>query len=114
MPHWTASLEVRPIRPEERDLWRRLMATHHYLGFRGLVGESLYYVACVENEWVALLGWAAAAWMCRPRDQSVDWVDARPAMDAPALCREQCSISDFTGGSGAEFSVESALSTPGA
>ena len=50
--------EVRPIRPEERDLWRRLMATHHYLGFRGLVGESLYYIACVETEWVALLGCA--------------------------------------------------------
>ncbi|MHB1610105.1 MAG: Druantia anti-phage system protein DruA [Sulfobacillus sp.] len=77
MPHWTAPLEVRPFRPEERDLWRRLMATHHCLGFRGLVGESLYYVACVENEWVALLGWAAAAWMCRPRDQWIGWTGAQ-------------------------------------
>ncbi|MHB1953475.1 MAG: Druantia anti-phage system protein DruA [Sulfobacillus sp.] len=77
MPHWTAPLEVRPFRPEERDLWRRLMATHHCLGFRGLVGESLYYVACVENEWVASLGWAAATWMCRPRDQWIGWTGAQ-------------------------------------
>jgi hypothetical protein len=56
VPHWAASLEVRPIRSEEREVWRTLMATHHSLGFRGLVGESLYYVACVEEEWVALLG----------------------------------------------------------
>ena len=77
VPHWAESLEVRPIRPEERDVWRTLMATHHYLGFRGLVGESLSYVACVEEEWVALLGWAAAAWMSRPRDQWIGWTRAQ-------------------------------------
>ncbi len=74
---WARSLQVRPVRPDERKTWRELMATHHYLGFRGLVGESLYYVACVENEWVALLGWAAAAWMCRPRDQWIGWTRAQ-------------------------------------
>ncbi|PSR20264.1 MAG: hypothetical protein C7B45_15750 [Sulfobacillus acidophilus] len=56
---------------------RTLMATHHYLGFRGLVGESLSYVACVEEEWVALLGWAAAAWMPRSRDQWIGWTRAQ-------------------------------------
>lgn len=77
VPQWAAALEVRPIRPEERSSWRTLMATHHYLGFRGFVGESLYYVACVETEWVALLGWAAAAWMVRPRDQWIGWTRAQ-------------------------------------
>lgn len=64
---------MRPVRPEERARWRSTMAEHHYLGFRGLVGESLYYVACIDDEWVALLGWAAAAWMCRPRDRWIGW-----------------------------------------
>ena len=38
-----------------------------------MVGESLMYVACLGEEWVALLGWAAAAWMCRPRDHWIGW-----------------------------------------
>ena len=49
------------------------MARPHDLGFRGLVGEALYYVACVDDQWVALLGWAAAAWMCRARDRWIGW-----------------------------------------
>ncbi len=32
------------------------MAPHHYAGFRGLVCESLYYVATVDDVSVALLG----------------------------------------------------------
>ncbi|PSR28018.1 MAG: ISAs1 family transposase [Sulfobacillus benefaciens] len=70
---WAAHLVIRLVRPEERTRWRTLMAQHHYLGFRGMVGEALMYVACLDEEWVALLGWAAAAWMCRPRDQWIGW-----------------------------------------
>lgn len=73
VPDWASRLQVRLVRPEERARWRATMAEHHYLGFRGLVGESLYYVACIDDQWVALLGWAAAAWMCRPRDQWIGW-----------------------------------------
>ena len=75
--NWQTHLVVRLVRPEERDRWKTLMAAHHYLGFRGLVGEALYYVACLDDEWVALLGWAAAAWMCRPRDQWIGWTRAQ-------------------------------------
>ncbi len=42
VPQWATTLEVRPVRPAERAAWRTLMATHHYLGFRGFVGESLW------------------------------------------------------------------------
>ncbi len=41
VPPWIPALEVRPVRPAERAAWRTLMATHHYWGVRGLVGESL-------------------------------------------------------------------------
>ena len=54
------------------------MATHHYVGVRGFVGESLGYVACVETDGVALLGWAAAAWMVRVRDQGIGWSRPQP------------------------------------
>ncbi|MBS4008612.1 MAG: DUF4338 domain-containing protein, partial [Clostridium sp.] len=58
------SLVVRPIKPEEEPQWNRLMDEHHYLGFRQLVGESMKYVAELNGQWVALLGWGTAAFKC--------------------------------------------------
>jgi hypothetical protein len=68
-----ASLTVRPVRCEERARWRQLMNAHHYLGFRPIVGQSLWYVATCEEQWVALLGWGAAALKCAPRDAWIGW-----------------------------------------
>ncbi|MGH9448306.1 MAG: Druantia anti-phage system protein DruA, partial [Terriglobia bacterium] len=67
------AVTVRPVRGEERVRWRRLMDAHHYLGFRPIVGESLWYVATFEERWVALLGWGAAALKCGPRDAWIGW-----------------------------------------
>lgn len=64
---------VRPIRREERAQWQALMREHHYLGFAGLVGERIEYVATVSERWVALLAWAAAALKLSMRDQWVGW-----------------------------------------
>ena len=66
-------LIVRPITTDQRSDWDTLMATHHYLGFRSLVGESIRYVAALQGQWVALLGWSAAALKCRPRDRWIGW-----------------------------------------
>jgi len=68
-----ASLTVRPVRCEERGRWRQLMNAHHYLGFRPIVGQSLWYVATCAEQWVALLGWGAAALKCGPRDAWIGW-----------------------------------------
>ncbi len=74
VPDWASCLTVRLVRSDERERWRTLMTQQHYLGFRGSVGESLYDVAELDQEnWVALLGWAAAAWMCRARDPWIGW-----------------------------------------
>jgi len=67
------SVVVRPIEPHEADTWDHLMSTHHYLGFQNLVGESLKYVAVSQGQWLALLGWGAAALQCRARDQWIGW-----------------------------------------
>jgi len=67
---------VRPVRGEEREHWRALMNAHHYLGFRPIVGQSLWYVATVEDQWVALLAWGAAALKCGPRDAWIGWTPA--------------------------------------
>jgi len=66
-------LEVRPITREERGQWDLLMRRHHYLGFKSMVGESLRYVALQRGQWVALIGWCAAALSCKPRDQWIGW-----------------------------------------
>jgi hypothetical protein len=52
------------------------MDAHHYLGFRPIVGQSLCYVATLEDQWVALLGWGAAALKCAPRDAWIGWTPA--------------------------------------
>ncbi|HEV2717791.1 MAG TPA: ISAs1 family transposase [Terriglobales bacterium] len=67
---------VRPVRCEERARWRHLMRTHHYLGLRSIVGQSLWYVALFQEQWLALLGWGAAALKCAPRDAWIGWSPA--------------------------------------
>jgi hypothetical protein len=68
-----SSLVVRPIEPEEETRWKQLMDEHHYLGFRQLVGESMKYVAELNGQWVALLGWGTAAFKCASRDEWIGW-----------------------------------------
>lgn len=66
-------LAVRLVRREERARWRELMRKHHYLGFRHIPGESLWYVGTVGGDWVALIGWGAAALKCGARDRWIGW-----------------------------------------
>lgn len=67
------TLVVRLITPSEVALWENLMAGRHYLGYRGLVGRHLRYVAIWEDKWVALLVWADAALRCKVRDNWIGW-----------------------------------------
>jgi len=71
-----APLLVRLVRAEERGRWQALLHQHHYLGCPRMVGQALWYVATVGDAWVALLGWAAAALKCRPRDAWIGWPPA--------------------------------------
>lgn len=67
------SLEVRPFGHSERKRWEGLMAEHHYLGLKGIVRETMRYVALLDGKWVALLGWGAAAFKSVPRDRWIGW-----------------------------------------
>lgn len=66
-------LEVRPILSCEQSLWDSLVAEHHYLGLRAIVGEAMRYVAILDGQWVALVGWGAAAFKSRHRDDFIGW-----------------------------------------
>lgn len=67
------SLEVRPIQGEERAQWDELVRHHHYLGLHSLIGETIRYVALHHEQWLALIGWSAAAFKCKVRDQWIGW-----------------------------------------
>lgn len=66
-------VDVRPICRDERPLWDDLIRRYHYLGLNWLVGESIRYVAAFERQWLALLGWSAAALKCKVRDRWIGW-----------------------------------------
>jgi hypothetical protein len=66
-------LLVRPVLEEERAVGCALMQRHHYLGYRRPPGCSLLYVAFLDGEAVALLGWATATLHNGARDRWVGW-----------------------------------------
>ena len=68
-------ITVRLVRPEEQARWDQLVSEHHYLKNAHLVGERLCYVVEYQGQWMALLGWAAAAYHLRARDTWIGWND---------------------------------------
>ena len=56
------------------------LAHHHYLGYRGPVGENLGYLIQSRTgvDLACLLFWAAA-WQCAPRDRWIGWSAAQRA-----------------------------------
>lgn len=72
-------LRVHPITGKKHKArWDRLVRKHHYLKNARLVGEQLRYVATdARGQWLALIGWSAAALHLKARDQSLEWTDAQ-------------------------------------
>ena len=66
---------VRLIEPREQERWNQLVSQHHYLKNANLVGERLCYVVEYQGQWLALLGWSAAAYHIGARDQWIGWND---------------------------------------
>ncbi|MGC9128687.1 MAG: ISAs1 family transposase [Acidithiobacillus sp.] len=66
-------VQVRPIVPSELERWNTLLRAHHYRGFRTLAGQTLRYVATIEERWVALLGWQSGVLHCAARDDWIGW-----------------------------------------
>ncbi|MHB8340979.1 MAG: ISAs1 family transposase [Mycobacteriales bacterium] len=66
------SVTVRPIFADEVDRFNSELDTHHWLGHR-LTGQVLRYVAELDGEWVACLGFGSAALSCAARDRFLGW-----------------------------------------
>lgn len=66
-------LQVRPIIAREEEFWDTMMSRYHYLGFRTLVGESLKYIAILDDQPVGFIGWGTAAFKNHHRDKWIGW-----------------------------------------
>lgn len=68
------ALEALHARHPAYPAFSRYVAQHHYLGYRGPVGEHLAYLARDRHgRDVACLLFGAAAWKAAPRDQFIGW-----------------------------------------
>lgn len=70
--HKPVSIEIASSSPLEQ-LWDELVQTHHYLGYRKLLGRRLKYIAFIEQRPVAVLSWSAAARKLQVRDRYIGW-----------------------------------------
>lgn len=66
---------VRLITAEEQTRWDDLMTQGHYLKNANMVGERLCYVAEYRGQWLALMGWAAAALHLKAREEWLRWTE---------------------------------------
>jgi hypothetical protein len=67
------SLEIRLVSSQDSYLWNYLVHHYHYLGLPKLVGEHLRYLAFINGQVVACLGWTSAAWKVKDRDRFIGW-----------------------------------------
>jgi hypothetical protein len=66
-------LKIQLVKPGDDYLWRYLLHHHHYLGLPNLVGEHLKYLAYAQDQVVACLAWASAAFKVNSRDEFIGW-----------------------------------------
>lgn len=63
---------VRPIFVDEVGRFNAVLREYHWLGHR-LTGQVLRYVAVLDGEWVAVVGFGSAVLSCRARDEFLGW-----------------------------------------
>lgn len=68
---------VRRVLPHELERCQQEVCEKHYLENAHLVGEQMWHVAEAQGQWVALLGWSAAAYHLKGRDAWIGWNDTQ-------------------------------------
>ncbi|WP_215858547.1 Druantia anti-phage system protein DruA [Acidithiobacillus thiooxidans] len=68
-----AEIQVRTLERDEESRYQSLMAEHHYLGALPRIGETLWYVATWQDQWVAQISMSGAALKCGVRDRWIGW-----------------------------------------
>jgi Druantia protein DruA len=55
------------------QLFKGLIGTYHYLGYRQPTGAQLKYLACYHSQPIACLSFGPAAYQLAPRDEWIGW-----------------------------------------
>ena len=67
-------IQVVGPKPPHYHQFQRYLDQHHYLGYRGPIGESVgYLIQSRTGVDLACLLFGAAAWQCAPRDRWIGW-----------------------------------------
>lgn len=56
--------------------WKKLVATHHYLGYHPLCGAQVRYLIASEHGYLGALGFSAAALYLKARERWIGWSHA--------------------------------------
>lgn len=64
-----------PLEP----IYNSLIHHYHYLGYHQIVGAHLKYMAFINGQVVACLGWSSPAWRVLCRDRFIGWSDETKA-----------------------------------
>ena len=81
-------LEIHLLLPrEEQERWNQVISKEHYLRNATLVGEQLRYAASYQGQWLALLGWSAAAWHLAAREAWVGWSEDQRQVRLPLVAQ---------------------------
>ena len=81
-------LEIRLLLDrQEQQRWNECIVEGHYLHNATLVGEQQRYVATYQGQWLALLGWSAAAWHLGAREAWIGWSEDQRRARLPFLAQ---------------------------
>ena len=73
-------IELRKVETNgDTRLWNSLVSTYHYLGSSRIVGRQLKYMALVNEQPVACLGWGDCSWALSSRDNWIGWTKQQRA-----------------------------------
>ncbi len=91
-------LQIQVVGPKKPDygVFERYLARHHYLSYRGPIGENIgYLIRSRAGVDLACLLFGAAAWQCAPRDRWIGWSAEQRARGLPFIANNQRFLTDI-------------------
>jgi hypothetical protein len=85
-------LQIQVVGPKKPGyaVFEQYLARHHYLSYRGPIGENLgYLIRSRTGVDLACLLFGAAAWQCAPRDRWIGWSAEQRARGLPLIANNQ-------------------------
>jgi len=89
-----SDIRVRVVERSEESRYKQQLTQHHYLGALPKIGETVWYVATLREQWVAQLSISAAALKCGVRDRWIGWDFRSPDWHRPNVGSRVLSLTE--------------------